>query len=174
MIFYFVYSAVLLQRLAELVLAKENEKWMRERGAFEAGASHYPFMIALHAGFFICLLVETVASNKPLSPIWPFLAFLFILTQVLRVWCLYSLGRFWNTKILILPGAKVVRRGPYAFIKHPNYVIVTIEILLLPLIFQAYVTAAVFTLLNAAMLSVRIPAEEKALKSVTNYQRAFE
>ena len=87
-----------------------------------------------------------------------------------RIWCLASLGKFWNTKIIILPGADVVRKGPYKWIRHPNYLIVTTELLVLPLLFGAYFTAIIFAFLNVWMLSVRIPAEEKALKEATNYR----
>ncbi|TDL33102.1 isoprenylcysteine carboxyl methyltransferase [Jeotgalibacillus sp. S-D1] len=174
MLFLIIFGFVIIQRLVELMAAKRNEKWIKNKGAYEAGSSHYPVMIALHAGFFISLLFEVLAAGRPVSAFWAPLLVLFGLTQIVRIWCLLSLGRYWNTKILILPGAKVVRRGPYKYIKHPNYVIVTIEILLLPLLFQAYVTAVVFTFLNAAMLSVRIPAEEKALKRLTNYTEAFQ
>lgn len=174
MLFLFIFAFVIIQRLVELSVAKRNEKWIKNQGAYEAGSSHYPVMIALHAGFFVSLLIEVLAADRPVSPVWVPLLILFVLTQIARIWCLSSLGRYWNTKILILPGAQVVRRGPYKYIKHPNYVIVTIEILLLPLLFQAYVTAVVFTFLNAAMLSVRIPAEERALKRSTNYSEAFQ
>ncbi|HET6872075.1 MAG TPA: isoprenylcysteine carboxylmethyltransferase family protein, partial [Sporolactobacillaceae bacterium] len=96
---------------------------------------------------------------------------IFILCQVFRIWVLTSLGPFWNTKILVLPGAEVVVKGPYRYIKHPNYLVVALEILVLPLIFQAFLTAFVFTLLNACLLlGVRIPAEERALKEYTNYK----
>lgn len=173
MLFYIIIGFVIIQRLVELRIAKRNEKWIREKGAYEAGASHYPFMLALHIGFFLSLVLEVTVIDQPVSPLWMPLLFLFFMTQAARVWCLFSLGRFWNTKILILPGAQVVKKGPYNFIKHPNYLIVTIEILLLPLIFQAYFTAVVFTILNAAMLSVRIPVEEKALRRSTNYNKAF-
>ena len=91
----------------------------------------------------------------------------------MRIWCLTSLGKFWNTKIIILPGADVVIKGPYKFIRHPNYLIVTTELLVLPLLFSAYFTAIVFSILNIWMLSVRIPTEERALKEVTNYKEEF-
>ena len=94
--------------------------------------------------------------------------------QALRIWCIRSLGTFWNTKILILPDAQVVRKGPYVYMRHPNYAVVCLEILLLPLMFQAYFTAFCFTLLNITMLSVRIPIEEKALRDATNYNRVFQ
>ncbi|RKQ19622.1 isoprenylcysteine carboxyl methyltransferase [Lysinibacillus endophyticus] len=146
---------------------------MKSLGAFEVGQSHYPFMLALHISFFISLIGEILIFNRQLSPLFIWLFILFLLTQGLRIWCLTSLGQYWNTKIIILPGANVVKKGPYLFFRHPNYLVVCIEILVLPLMFQAYFTAICFTLLNFAMLSVRIPLEEQALMEVTNYKEKF-
>ncbi len=173
MIFTIILSFVILQRLIEVVIAKRNEKRMLAKGAYEVGASHYPIMITLHVSFFLSLLLEVLLVERGLSPIFPYLFGLFVLVQGMRVWCLMSLGQFWNTKIIILPGAKVVAKGPYSFIRHPNYVVVCAEILLLPLMFQAYFTAILFTLLNFAMLSVRIPTEEKALMEATDYNQTM-
>lgn len=146
---------------------------MLTQGAYEVGASHYPYMIALHVSFFVCLIAEVLIFNRGISPLFPLFFLIFLFVQALRIWCLTSLGQFWNTKIIILPGANVVTKGPYLFIRHPNYVVVCIEIALLPLMFQAYLTAISFTLLNLAMLSVRIPLEEKALMEATNYTKEF-
>ncbi|MDW0110202.1 isoprenylcysteine carboxyl methyltransferase family protein [Sporosarcina aquimarina] len=173
MFFWIVLSVVILQRLAELIIAKNNEKRMLAQGAYEVGARHYPAIVLLHTAFFVSLLLEVVIRKPGLSPIWGILLTLFLLTQVLRVWCLASLGKYWNTKIIILPGADVVMKGPYKFIRHPNYFIVAMEILVLPMIFGAYFTAILFTLLNAWMMSVRIPQEERALKDATNYKEKF-
>ena len=170
MIFYFILVFVIIQRLVELLIAKRNEKSMLAKGAYEVGASHYPFMILLHVSFFISFIVEVVYFKSILAPHYSLLL-VFLLLQLLRVWCLVSLGTFWNTKILILPGANVVVKGPYAYIRHPNYLVVCLEIAILPLMFQAYVTAIAFTILNIIMLSVRIPIEEKALKEATNYAK---
>ncbi len=173
MLFAIVISIVIVQRLIELVIAKRNEKWMRSQGAFEAGASHYPLMVSMHVAFFVSLLSEVIILDKPLSPFWIKLLAGFLLAQAMRIWCLTSLGKFWNTKIMILPGADVVRKGPYTLMRHPNYLIVTVELLVLPLLFSAYFTAVIFSLLNVWMLSVRIPAEEKALRKATNYSEEF-
>jgi len=173
MLFSIVISIVALQRLIELFIARRNEKWMLGQGAFEAGAAHYPIMVSMHIAFFISLLLEVVVLGRTLSPFWMVLLGIFLLVQMARIWCLLSLGKFWNTKIIILPGAAVVRSGPYRWIRHPNYFIVTIELLVLPLLFGAYFTAVLFSLLNVWMLSVRIPAEEKALKDATNYRETF-
>lgn len=173
MLFFVIITLVIIQRLVEVFIAKRNEKRLLAQGAYEVGASHYPYMLTLHTSFFICLIGEVLFFERSFSSLLPLLLFLFLLVQGLRVWCLASLGQFWNTKIIILPGANVVKKGPYRFMRHPNYTIVCLEILLLPLMFQAYFTAIVFTLLNIAMLLVRIPTEERALIEATNYQIEF-
>lgn len=173
MLFSFIISFIIIQRLVELMIAKSNENWMRKQGAYEVGAGHYPWMVAMHSAFFCSLLGEVILFDRSLSVIWPLFLGLFVFAQVLRIWCLVSLGKFWNTKIIILPGAEVVRKGPYQWIRHPNYMIVTTELLVLPLFFGAYFTAILFVFINAWMLSVRIPIEEKALKEATNYRAQF-
>ena len=174
MIIGIVLSIIILQRIIELLIAKRNEKWMKSQGAFEAGASHYPYMVAMHVFFFIALIIEVLFFHRELSAIWTIWLGIFLAAQILRVWCLASLGKFWNTKIIILPSAKVVRRGPYKWLRHPNYIIVATELLVLPLLFNAIFTAVVFSLLNIWMMTIRIPAEEKALKEATNYTEEFQ
>lgn len=171
MIFYIILSIVIVQRLLELVIAKRNEKNMRAQGAYEVGASHYPLMILLHVSFFISLLIEVNTFNLTPSPLFLLFLIMFLCVQGLRVWCLTSLGSFWNTKIIVLPGTHVVTKGPYKYLRHPNYLVVSMEIALLPLMFEAYFTAICFTILNAIMLSIRIPTEERALKEATNYEQ---
>lgn len=168
--FWFIVSFVISQRLIELGVAKHNERNMLAHGAYEVGSSHYRWMIMLHMSFFISLIAEVSIGRLELSPLFVplFIAFLFV--QTLRIWCLLSLGSFWNTKIIVLPGTHIVKKGPYKFFKHPNYAVVVIEILLLPLMFQAYFTTCVFTLLNLVMLSVRIPLEEHALMIAANFR----
>lgn len=173
MYFFIIMTFVILQRLIEVLVAKRNEKIMLSKGAYEVGASHYPFMIALHVSFFLCLFIEVMVFHRALSPFFLYLFILFLFVQGLRIWCLASLGTFWNTKIIILPGANVVKKGPYVFFRHPNYLVVCMEIVLIPLMFQAYFTAICFSLLNLAMLSVRIPIEERALIEATNYTEEF-
>ena len=173
MVFSIVISIVILQRLVELIIAKRNEKWMRGQGAYEAGAAHYPVMVSMHIAFFIVLLAEVFLFERALSPVWILFLAIFLTAQAARIWCLTSLGKYWNTKIIILPGADVVRKGPYKWVRHPNYVIVATELLVLPILFSAYFTAIIFSLLNVWMMSVRIPTEEKALKEATNYSKKF-
>lgn len=168
MIFYIVLAVVILQRVIELMIAKRNEKAMLAQGAYEVGASHYPYMILLHVAFFMSLFIEvTYFKAYTLSHI--VFLILFIIVQMVRVWCLVSLGSNWNTKIIVLRNAKVVTKGPYQYIRHPNYLVVCLEIALLPVMFEAYVTAILFTILTILMLSIRIPLEEEALKNATNY-----
>lgn len=170
-LFWVFILFVVAQRMLELGIAKRNEKRMIERGGYEAGMRHYPFMIALHSSFFISCIIEVEFLDKTLSVDWPLWLGLFLLTQLGRVWTLYSLGSFWNTKIIVLPGANVVRKGPYRWFRHPNYIIVTLEFVVIPFLFQAYYTAALFSMLNAVMLSVRIAAEEQALMEVTDFKK---
>ena len=174
MLFYIVLTLIVLQRLFELVVAKRNEKWMRNQGAVEIGQSHYRWLVLLHSLFFVSLITEVRWMDKQLSSVWWLLAVLFGVTQLGRLWVMMSLGKFWNTKILVLPKADVVLKGPYKFLKHPNYVIVVLEFLVIPLLFQAYVTMILFSLLNIGILAVRIRVEEKALSTFTNYKEATE
>ncbi|WP_377888741.1 isoprenylcysteine carboxyl methyltransferase family protein [Alkalihalobacillus sp. R86527] len=173
-IFTAFFLLIVFQRLTELVVAKRNEKWMKDKGAFEAGQEHYKFIVFLHIAFLAAVFFEGALRGFKLSSIWVVMLTIFLVTQVLRVWTMKSLGKFWNTKIIVLPKANVVSNGPYRFIRHPNYVIVAVEIIALPLIFSSYLTALLFTLLNAFLiLKVRIPAEESALSQATNYTESF-
>ena len=151
---------VTLQRLGELVLARRNTAALLARGAREVAAEHYPAMVALHAGWIIGLWL--LALGRPVEFFW-FVVFMGL--QVLRLWVLATLKGRWTTRIVILPGAPLVEGGPYRFFKHPNYMIVTGEIAALPLAFGMPLYALVFSLLNAAVLTVRIRAENAALKS---------
>jgi methyltransferase len=156
-------ALVAAQRLLELLLARRNERKARAKGAVEWGRGHYPFIVALHTLWLVSTLVEGVLRGPELPPYWPVPLAMFLLAQPLRYWAIFSLGESWNTKILVLPGAKPVERGPYRYLSHPNYVVVVVEILAFPLIFGAWATALVFTVLNAALLSVRIREEDRAL-----------
>ncbi len=175
MIFFnIVFSVVILQRVVELLIARKNEQWMRRQGAYEVGAEHYPIMLLLHIGFFVTFYLEVSILNRMLPSMWTILFIIFLVAQFIRIWCLVTLGKFWNTKIIILPGTNIVRSGPYRWIRHPNYAVVATEFLILPLLFGATFTAILFSILNLWMLSVRIPIEEQALKVATNYQESFE
>jgi methyltransferase len=151
------------QRLFELVLARRNERRAWARGAVERGQNHYLLIVALHTLWLVSTLVEGLLRGPDIPAFWPVPLALFLLVQPLRYWAIFSLGERWNTKILVLPGEKPVRRGPYRYFGHPNYVVVVVEILTFPLIFGAWFTALVFTVLNAAVLSIRIREENRAL-----------
>lgn len=159
-------ALVAAQRLCELVLARRNERRVRARGAVERGRGHYPFIVVLHVLWLVSTLVEGLLRGPDFPTLWPLPLALFLLVQPLRYWAIFSLGENWNTKILIVPDAKPVRRGPYRYLNHPNYVAVVVEILAFPLVFGAWVTAIVFTVLNAALLSVRIREENRALREL--------
>ncbi|MDQ0429735.1 methyltransferase [Planomicrobium stackebrandtii] len=165
--FYLLIGFVVLQRLLEVVYARFNEKAMRKQGAIEFGAEHYKWIVLLHVLFFVSLIIETWVSGTGLGTGWQIFLVIFAIAQLLRFWALTSLGRFWNTKILILPGADLVKKGPYRWLPHPNYLVVAMEIAALPLIFGAWRTALIFSIANALLLLlVRIPAEEKALQQL--------
>ncbi|GLB57922.1 isoprenylcysteine carboxyl methyltransferase family protein [Cytobacillus sp. NCCP-133] len=173
MLFLLFIAIIIVQRAAELMVAKSNEKWMKSQGALEFGQGHYKWIVFIHTMFLISCILEVFILEKSLSPFWPFFLCLFVVAQAERIWAISSLGRFWNTKIIVLPGANVIRKGPYRFFKHPNYMIVAAEFLVIPLLFKAHLTAIVFTIVNSIILSIRIPAEEKALKELTEYEKAF-
>jgi methyltransferase len=156
-------ALVAVQRLFELVLARKNERRARARGAVERGEGHYLLIVALHTLWLVSTLVEGLLRGPELPAFWPAPLALFLLLQPVRYWAIFSLGDRWNTKILVLPGEKPLRRGPYRYLDHPNYVVVVVEILTFPLIFGAWITALFFTVLNAVVLSVRIREENRAL-----------
>lgn len=161
MVFIVFITFVLLLRLGELLLARRNERWLLQHGAVEYGKKHYVYMIILHVLFFISLITEYVFTSTGYYSI-PLLVLYFVLLAF-KAWTIFSLGKFWNTKIFRISGYPLVKKGPYRFIKHPNYVIVIVEVALIPLIFHLYITAIVFSLLNALMLYVRIKEENKVL-----------
>ena len=154
-------ALVTAQRLGELVLASRNTRRLEARGAYEAASGHYPLIVALHGAWIAGLW--WLAWDRPANS-W--LAVLFLALQGARVWVLLSLGERWTTRIIVLPGAPLVGRGPYRFFRHPNYAVVCAEIALLPLVFGLWWYALVFSLLNAAVLWVRIRAENAALASL--------
>ena len=158
-LFHAVLGLVVLQRLAELVLAARNTSRLRAAGAFELDARGYPAFVLLHGGWLVSLALLVPATAPPS---WPLLA-VYAVLQLGRVWILASLGRRWTTRIIVLPGAPLVRRGPYRFVRHPKYLIVAAEIVVLPLAFGAVAIAIVFSLANLALVARRIAIEERAL-----------
>lgn len=161
-------AAVAVERLGELVVARRNARWSTQRGAVEVGARHYPVMVVLHTGLLVGALLEVWLAPRPFVPAlgWPM--FVLVLgAQVLRWWCIVTLGRQWNTRILVVPGARRVERGPYRWLDHPNYVAVVVEGVALPLVHSAWLTALCFTAANAVLLHVRIGAENASLRALT-------
>lgn len=154
-----ILAFVTLQRLSELLLARRNTRRLLAMGAREYAPRHYPLIVAVHAGWLACLW--WFAPGQPIH--WPLIA-LFAVLQVGRVWVLRTLGPRWTTRIIVLPGAPLVDTGPFRFVSHPNYLIVIGEIAVLPLAFGLWRIALVFTVLNAAVLAIRIRAEARALE----------
>ena len=153
-----ILAFVTLQRLGELWLSNRNTRRLLARGAIEHAPGHYPLIVAVHALWLAALW--WLAPLRPIDGFW--LAF-FVLVELGRIWILASLRHRWTTRIIVLPGAQLVRRGPYRWINHPNYWVVTGEIAVLPLVFGLWKTAIVFSLLNAGVLFIRITAENRAL-----------
>jgi methyltransferase len=156
-----ILGLVTLQRLGELILARRNTDRLRAHGAYEVAAGHYPLIVALHAAW-LAGLWYFVLSGSADSVSWAWLG-VFVILQALRVWVIATLGPRWTTRIMVLPGAPLVVGGPYRFVSHPNYCVVAAEILVLPLVFGLLGYGLVFSILNAAILWIRIRAEEAAL-----------
>ena len=159
-------ALVAIQRLLELSYSRRNERRLRARGAVERGSGHYPVIVAIHALWLLSTLVEGLLRGPEPPVWWPLPLAAFLLVQPLRYWAIFSLGENWNTRVLVVPGGKLVRSGPYRYFPHPNYIVVAVEVLTFPLIFGAWITAVVFSLLNAALLHVRIQTENRALKEL--------
>jgi methyltransferase len=160
---------VAIERLAELVVAKRNLAWSLGRGGRETGFGHYPFMVVLHTGLLAGCLGEVWFADRPFVPAlgWPMLV-LVLASQALRWWCIRTLGPQWNTRIIVVPGLRRVTGGPYRLLSHPNYVAVVVEGFALPLVHTAWITALVFTVLNAGLLTIRVRAENRALQAVAH------
>jgi methyltransferase len=163
-VLYWVLAFVVLQRLAELSWAARNTRRLLARGGRETGARHYPLFVLLHASWLIALALTVPADTVPN---WPLLG-LFALLQLGRVWVIATLGPYWTTRIITLDDAPLVRHGPFRFLRHPNYWVVTAEIAVLPLAFGAWPVAVVWSLLNALLLRHRIRVEEAALQPRAN------
>jgi methyltransferase len=158
---WLVVAVVIVQRIAELRLARRNGAWLRAQGAVEVGARHYPVFFVLHPAWLVGTIVEASVRGPTLVPAW---LVLFAAAQGLRYWAIGTLGPRWNTRILVLPGRVPIRAGPYRWLRHPNYVAVAIELLAVPAAFGAWGTAIAASLANAiVLLAIRIPAENRAL-----------
>jgi methyltransferase len=159
------------ERIVELAVSKRNAAAAFARGGIEYGQRHFPWMVALHTGLLLACIAEVFLLDRPFIPVlgWPMLV-IALLCQAGRYWCITALGQQWNTRVIVVPGAGAVRaRGPYrwSWLRHPNYVIVAIEGIALPLVYSAWITALVFTVLNAILLlRFRIPTENEALRKL--------
>lgn len=165
--FALLLLAVGLERVAELVVSRRNATWSAEHGGVESGRGHYPVMVALHTGLLVGALVEVWLRRPTFVPALGVGMLLLVLaSQALRWWCIATLGRQWNTRVIVVPGLPRVTAGPYRFVPHPNYVAVVLEGFALPLVYSAWVTALVFSLCNAVLLSVRVRVESRALDAL--------
>ena len=165
--FTVLVALVGLERLAELVVSTRNAAGSVARRGVESGRGHYPVMVLLHSGLLVAMLVEAWVRRPDVAPLlaWSMLA-LVLASQALRWWCIATLGRRWNTRVIIVPGLAPVASGPYRLLPHPNYVAVVVEGVALPLVHAAWLTALVFTVANAALLVVRIRVENAALRTL--------
>ena len=165
--FTIIVALVGVERVVELVVSRRNAAWSLERGGRETGQGHFPAMVVLHTGLLVGMLVEAWVRRPevPAALAWSMFG-LAVASQALRWWCIATLGRRWNTRVIVGPGLPPVTGGPYRFLRHPNYVAVVVEGIALPLIHGAWITAVVFTVLNALLLRVRIRVEEQALSTL--------
>lgn len=162
--FVVLVALVGLERVAELVVSTRNAAWSLAHGGVETGRGHYPVMVVLHTGFLVAMLVEAIV-RQPVVPGWLAWSMLLLVlaAQGLRWWCIATLGRRWNTRVIVVPGLPPVRTGPYRWLRHPNYVAVVVEGFALPLVHACWITALAFTVANAVLLTVRIRVENAAL-----------
>jgi methyltransferase len=163
-VYYLLILAIGVERLAELIVSKRNAQWAFAHGGKEFGRGHYPAMVTLHTALLVGCAAEVWALHRPFIPWlgWPMLAVV-AMSQLLRWWCVTTLGHRWNTLVIVIPEAPLIRRGPYRWLHHPNYVAVVVEGLALPLVHTAWLTAVCFTMVNALLLTVRIGVENAAL-----------
>jgi methyltransferase len=162
--FLVLLGLVAVERLVELVVSRRNMAQSLARGGREYGAGHYPVMVALHTGLLVGAAAEVLLADRPFVPAlgWPMLV-LVIAAQALRWWCIATLGGQWSTRVVVVPGLPLVTSGPYRLMRHPNYLAVVVEGFALPLVHSAWLTAAVFSACNLALLRVRVRVEERAL-----------
>jgi methyltransferase len=160
-------ALVAVERLVELVVSTRNARWAFAAGGVERGKGHYPVMVLVHVGLLVgCVVETTVGDARPTLALAVPMLLLVLAAQGLRWWCIGTLGRQWNTRVIVVPGLPLVRRGPYRYLRHPNYVAVVVEGIALPLVGSAWITAVVFTVANAFLLRTRIRCEDAALSEL--------
>lgn len=164
-IFWIFLVLLALQRLSELFYAASNEKILKNRGAEEHDKNGYYVIVLMHVMFFVSLVFEKIYFNRSFNTLSVLFFIIFVMTQFLRYWSIYSLGIYWNTKIIFLPGTEPVSAGPYRYMSHPNYLAVVVEIATIPLIFSCYFTAIIFSIINLLLLKRRIRIEEKVVRT---------
>lgn len=170
---WWLVPVVALQRAAELCVCRRNRRILAARGGKEFFPDSYPVMVALHVLFLVSLALEAHPWRVPADGrTYGCLAALVAVT-VLRYWTIAALGSHWTTRIVVVPGSRVVRSGPYRFFRHPNYLVIVLEFLLLPLLLRAPITLAAFSLANVLVLRQRIRLEEGALRQMTDYGERF-
>jgi methyltransferase len=164
MAYYLFILVVGAERLVELAVARRNTAWSIAHGGKEFDRGHYPVIVVMHVLHLVACVVEVWALHRPFVPWlgWPMVAVV-MLSTIVRWWCIAVLGNYWNTRIIVIPDAPLVRRGPYRWMRHPNYAALTAEVAALPLVHSAWLTAIVFSIANALVLNVRIRAEDAAL-----------
>jgi methyltransferase len=168
MIFFWIFFALLVsQRFLELLLAKRNEQIVKSKGALEFDRDGYKYIVVTHVAFFISLVLEKFSLQRELNKFWLVFLIIFLIAQILRYWAISSLGEYWNTKVLVVPGSELVSTGPYKYFKHPNYIAVIAEIAVIPLIFSCYLTSILFSILNFILVRRRIEIEENALENIS-------
>lgn len=168
LLFAVLVLAVAVERVVELVVSRSNAAWALSRDGAEAGRGHYPAMVLLHTGLLVGAVAEVLVLDRPFLPALGWVMLLLVgASQALRWWCITTLGRQWNTRVIVVPGLQRVAGGPYRLIPHPNYVAVVVEGVALPLVHTGWLTALVFTALNAVLLTVRIRVEDRALSALT-------
>lgn len=162
--YYWFILLIGIERLAELAVSRRNARWSFAQGGREFGQRHYPVMVTMHSLLLLSCVIEVAVADRPFVPWlgWPMMGVVVISTAV-RWWCVAVLGKHWNPRLIVIKGAPLVQRGPYRWLHHPNYTAVTAEVAALPLVHSAWVTAIVFSIANALVLTVRIRAENVAL-----------
>lgn len=170
---WWVFTLLIAERLFELFLSARNKRALLALGGREFHPETYRTMVTLHVLFFIALVAESYPWQIPLDALTWFALSMIVLLQALRYWCVVSLGSHWNTRIILVPDSVVAPRGPYRFLRHPNYLAVTLEFAIIPLLARAPATLLIFSLANLVVLRQRIFLEEQALRKHTDYGKYF-